>query len=153
MWVLVHDGARPFCDVALIGRVLEVLKAAPGHLSPAVAGVVPVLPLADTVRQREGTESQVVPREGLLAVQTPQGFDFTALLLAHERARQATFLGTDDAQLLEEAGMPLAFTEGDVWNFKITTARDLDLARRIAACPTAEVSARTDHPDSMRHKA
>jgi 2-C-methyl-D-erythritol 4-phosphate cytidylyltransferase/2-C-methyl-D-erythritol 2,4-cyclodiphosphate synthase len=116
-WVLVHDGARPFCSAALIGRVLAGLAEAPG--------AVPVLPVSDTVRRLERGRSQVVPREGLYRTQTPQGFHWTAIWGAHQAARQRGLRATDDAQLLEAEGLRLAFVEGEPTNIKLTTAADL----------------------------
>jgi 2-C-methyl-D-erythritol 4-phosphate cytidylyltransferase/2-C-methyl-D-erythritol 2,4-cyclodiphosphate synthase len=115
-WVLVHDGARPFCDAALAGRVLAALARSPG--------AVPVLPVTDTVRRIAEGRSAVVPREGLVRTQTPQGFHWAALWEAHRRARERGLRATDDAQLLEEAGLRLAFVEGDPENVKLTTRDD-----------------------------
>ncbi len=122
-WVLVHDGARPCCSAALIARVLAALAEA-----GAAHGVVPVLPLNDTVRRLSGGRSEVVPREGLFRTQTPQGFHWDALWAAHRAARARGLQGTDDAQLLEADGGTVAFVEGEPDNIKITTAEDLRLA-------------------------
>jgi len=78
--VLVHDAARPFVDADLIDRVLQV--AALG------ACAVPGLPLADSVKETDtaGLVSRTVPRERLVAVQTPQAFPRQMLENAHQRA-------------------------------------------------------------------
>jgi 2-C-methyl-D-erythritol 4-phosphate cytidylyltransferase len=115
-WVLVHDGARPFCSRALLERVLEAL--------PRAEGVVPVLPLTDTVRRIGPGGSEVVDRSGLYRVQTPQGFRWSALWEAHRRAAREDRRGTDDAQLLEQAGLSLAFVAGDPDNLKVTNEED-----------------------------
>ena len=122
-WVLVHDGARPCCRAALIGRVLAALGAADG-----AGGVVPVLPVSDTVRRLVGGRSEVVPREGLYRAQTPQGFHWDPLWAAYRAARARGLQGSDDAQVLEADGGTVAFVEGDPENIKITTAEDLRLA-------------------------
>ncbi|NIR97131.1 MAG: bifunctional 2-C-methyl-D-erythritol 4-phosphate cytidylyltransferase/2-C-methyl-D-erythritol 2,4-cyclodiphosphate synthase, partial [Gammaproteobacteria bacterium] len=63
-WVLVHDGARPFCSEALLGRVLAALAE---H-----AAVIPVLPVTDTVRRCVDGQSEVIDRAHLFRTQTPQ---------------------------------------------------------------------------------
>jgi len=90
-----------------------------------------VLPLSDTVRRIGAGRSEVVPREGLFAVQTPQGFRWEALWAAHRAARAGGRQGTDDAQLLEAEGVSVAFVEGDPGNIKITTPEDLRLAEAL----------------------
>lgn len=116
-WVLVHDAARPLCSAALIGRVLAGLAGAPG--------VVPVLPITDTVRRIADGHSEVLPRERLFRTQTPQGFQWGALWEAHRAARASGLRATDDAQLLEATGARLAFVAGEADNLKITTPADL----------------------------
>ena len=126
-WVLVHDGARPFCSRALIDRVLAGLADA--------KGVVPVLPVKETLRRIEAPPDThmptgtVVDRDGLYFTQTPQGFHFNALLQAHIAAGEKGLRGTDDAQLLEVAGVSLAFVEGDAGNLKVTTEEDYRFAQ------------------------
>nr|MBA3788523.1 2-C-methyl-D-erythritol 4-phosphate cytidylyltransferase [Actinomycetota bacterium] len=65
---LVHDAARPLLTEDLIERVLA-------PLSDGWDGVVPGLPLSDTVKRvRDGAIVETVDRTGLYAVQTPQAF-------------------------------------------------------------------------------
>lgn len=116
--VLVHDVARPLLSADLLRRILE---AAAEH--PAV---VPVVPIADTVK--EVSADRVVgtaDRSRLAAVQTPQAFS-TDLL---RRALAASDLdATDDAGLVEALGEIVRTVPGDLRNFKITEAADLELA-------------------------
>ena len=121
-WLLVHDGARPFCSQQLLGRVLDALKAHPA--------VVPVLPLTDTVRRIEkGALSRMVNRETLFRSQTPQGFHWNVIREAFLKARAAKIEGTDDAQLVEAAGQRIHFVCGEESNIKITTPHDLTYAQ------------------------
>ena len=114
-YVLVHDIARPMVSHALISRVLEALEKN--------AAVIPALPVADTIkRAANGRIAETIQRDGLVAVQTPQGFHFDALLAAHQRFKGEQL--TDDAALLEKAGSPVTLVEGDAANSKITTAAD-----------------------------
>lgn len=74
---------------------------------------------------------RVVPREAFRLVQTPQGF-FTALLReAHAYARRKS-RASDDAQLVQALGYPVALVEGEATAFKITHPQDLVLAEALA---------------------
>ncbi len=123
--VLVHDVARPFVSPGLVARVLEATRT--------TGAAVPVLPLPDTLIRPEGEGyGEVVPREALRLVQTPQGF-FTALLReAHAYARKRGLSATDDAQLVRALGYPVALVEGERAAFKITYPEDLPLAEALA---------------------
>jgi 2-C-methyl-D-erythritol 4-phosphate cytidylyltransferase len=126
--VLVHDAARPFVAAEVIDRVLAV--AALG------AAAVPGVPLADTVKEIDtaGLVVRTVPRERLVAVQTPQAFPRAMLETAHQRARSdGTAAATDDATLCERLGHPVRVVAGSPWNIKITTAEDFALADALAA--------------------
>jgi 2-C-methyl-D-erythritol 4-phosphate cytidylyltransferase len=112
--VLVHDAARPVPLVDVWRRVAEALEAG----APAV---VPVVPVTDTLRERDGA---TVDRTRLVAVQTPQGFAADVLRAAHASGGDAT----DDAALAEAIGAKVVLVDGDVRNIKITDASDLALA-------------------------
>jgi 2-C-methyl-D-erythritol 4-phosphate cytidylyltransferase/2-C-methyl-D-erythritol 2,4-cyclodiphosphate synthase len=125
--VLVHDAARPFADGALISRVLAGLARA----DPEMAGVLPVLPVLDTVKRVDetGAVQETIARDRLRLAQTPQGFRFFALLNAHERAAREGRTGfTDDAALLEWTGLAVATVPGSPNNGKLTTADDFSKA-------------------------
>lgn len=117
--VLVHDCARPFVDDEVVGRVLA-------PLAEGADGVVPALPLADTVKRvRGGVVEETVDRDGLVAVQTPQAFPADGL----RRALAGDLAGaTDCASLVERAGGRVVVVEGDPRLLKVTTAADLALA-------------------------
>jgi 2-C-methyl-D-erythritol 4-phosphate cytidylyltransferase len=125
--VLVHDAARPFVDADLIDRVLAV----------AVLGAcaIPAVPLADTVKETDtaGLVVRTVPRERLVAVQTPQGFPRAMLETAHQRARsEPAAEATDDAALCERLGYPVRVVAGSARNLKVTTAEDFAVAEALA---------------------
>jgi 2-C-methyl-D-erythritol 4-phosphate cytidylyltransferase len=115
--VLVHDAARPLVPAAVCARVVDELRR-------GATAVVPVVPLADTVRTVEG---QVLDRDTLRAVQTPQGFRRTALVAAHATEADAT----DDAGLMELLGEQVAMVDGDPVNLKITSPSDLAVAAAL----------------------
>ena len=123
-WVLVHDGARPLCPPGVIDRVLDALAA-------GAPGVIPVVAVTDSLRRIGDDHSTTLPREGLVRVQTPQGFAWEALWRAHRHAGRTALAGTDDAQLLEAMGIPVTPVEGDPGNIKVTSADDLKMAERL----------------------
>ena len=113
--VLIHDVARPLASAALIARVCAALEAG----APAAA---PGLALSDALWRGSGGEvAGVVPREGLFRAQTPQGFDYRAILAAH-RAHPGG--AADDVEVARAAGLAVAIVEGEAQNLKITTPGD-----------------------------
>ena len=124
--ILIHDGARPLVDPAVIDRALAALHT---H-----AGAIPAVPVADTLK-RAGpgqTIAATVPRDGLWRAQTPQAFLFDRLLAAH-RHISAGAEPTDDSQVMELAGEDVALVQGAEDNIKITHDGDLARAARILA--------------------
>lgn len=123
--VLVHDGARPFVSEEVICRVIKsVMERGSG---------VAAMPVTDTVKRAlpSGQVQATLDRDGLYLMQTPQGFRVDALMRAHEAAARDGFTGTDDASLLERAGMPVYLVNGDKDNIKLTTPDDLQRAEAI----------------------
>lgn len=132
--VLVHDGVRPLVTGRTVSRVLSAVAAG--------VGVVPVLPLRDTVKEVDGDGRVVrtLDRSRLRRVQTPQGFPLDGLRRAHRQVGDDVPT-TDDASLCEAAGMEVRTVEGDPENLKVTTPEDLARAgwildrRRAGAAP------------------
>ncbi|HEY3884284.1 MAG TPA: 2-C-methyl-D-erythritol 4-phosphate cytidylyltransferase [Vicinamibacterales bacterium] len=126
--VLVHDAARPFVSADLISRTID---AAMEH-----GAAIAALPSRDTVKRvsREGVITGTIPREDIYLAQTPQGFRRDVLEKAIAVGRSGVE-ATDEAALAERAGYPVHVVEGDPANVKITTAEDLETARRRAAGP------------------
>ena len=121
--VLVHDAARPFVPPAVIDRVLAALDGA--------AGVTPALPLADTLVRGDATLGDLVRRDGLWRVQTPQGFHAAVLRRAHaawDPAEEAT----DDAQMVRRLGEVVALVQGDPVLEKVTNPADFAAAEARA---------------------
>ena len=130
--VLVHDAARCLTPVEVVERVVAALRSG----APAV---VPVLPVADTVKQvADDRVVRTVDRAALVSVQTPQGFLRALLEQAH--ADGASGL-TDDAGLVEAMGAPVVTVPGADEAFKVTRPLDLLLAEALLAM-TAPVQAR-----------
>ena len=116
--VLVHDAARPDLPGEVIDRLLAALEDADG--------AVPVLPMTDTLVERDG--GGVVDRDRLARVQTPQAFALDRLRAAH-----AAWDGpepTDDAQMVRAAGGRVALVKGDERLAKLTHEQDFTAAER-----------------------
>jgi 2-C-methyl-D-erythritol 4-phosphate cytidylyltransferase len=125
--VVCHDAARPLAPSSLVVATLDALADADG--------AVPGLPVVDTVKRVEGGYVlRTEPREGLVAVQTPQAFRLGALRAAHERLADAAAAEvTDDAMAIEAAGGRVRVIPGDARAFKITDAIDLARAEGLLA--------------------
>lgn len=123
--VLVHDAARPVIPPGTIPALLALLTESPG--------AIPAAPVADTLKRVvRGVITGTVPRDGLFRAQTPQAFRFADLLAAH---RSGLIGATDDASLLEAAGLSVEIVPGSDDNIKLTYPDDLDRLERIMAPP------------------
>jgi 2-C-methyl-D-erythritol 4-phosphate cytidylyltransferase len=121
--VLVHDAVRPFANRVLVDRLI-------GGIAEA-AGCIPGLPVGRaSALVADGWIAAYPPN--LWTVQTPQAFQATWLLEAHNKAARQGFIGTDTASVVEWAGGDVSVIEGDPDNIKITTPEDLARAERIA---------------------
>ena len=122
--IVVHDAARPLASPELFASVVEAVRAG------GVDGAIPVVPVSDTLKRVVGGRVVgTVDRDGLLAVQTPQAFAAGALRAAHVGGGEAS----DDAGLLELAGLTVAAVDGDPRNLKLTRHDDLALAEALLA--------------------
>ncbi|MBC7834352.1 MAG: 2-C-methyl-D-erythritol 4-phosphate cytidylyltransferase [Phycisphaerales bacterium] len=144
--VAVHDGARPCPSEVLIDRVFRAAESFPA--------VVPGIDVSDTIKRVSALHTpppkadplaeilgagandadaarmveQTLDRRNLVAVQTPQVFELALLRRAYA---QKDLVSTDDAELVERLGQPVAVVDGEVTNIKITRPADLLLARAI----------------------
>lgn len=123
--VLVHDAVRPLIDAQIIERTIDAIL----KYGAAIVG----LPAVDTIKQVERTANGTIitatlPRERVVQAQTPQGALFHLLSRAFAEAESDEFSGTDEASLLERAGIEVAVVPGSPKNFKITQPGDLELA-------------------------
>jgi 2-C-methyl-D-erythritol 4-phosphate cytidylyltransferase/2-C-methyl-D-erythritol 2,4-cyclodiphosphate synthase len=129
--ILVHDAVRPLVPRTCIEACLTALENHP-------AAVVAV-PCAATVKRAspQGLVAATVPRTDLWLAQTPQGFHRRAGLAAFAAAEADAFDGTDDVQLFERQGLPVALVPGDACNLKLTTRDDLAVALALLAAASA----------------
>jgi 2-C-methyl-D-erythritol 4-phosphate cytidylyltransferase len=123
--VLVHDAVRPLIDTATIDRTIDAVV----EHGAAIVG----MPAVDTIKQVERTAhgaiiTSTIPREFVVQAQTPQGFLYGLLRKAMTDAVADGFVGTDEASVVERAGLPVAVVHGSQVNLKITQPGDLELA-------------------------
>ncbi len=123
--VLVHDAARPWIPPGTVDALVAALAD--------LHGAIPAVPVADTLkRARDGLVGETVARDGLYRAQTPQAFRFRTLLDLHWQAGPGA---TDDAALLERAGLPVGLVPGHEDNIKLTYPEDLVRLERLLLPP------------------
>ena len=128
--VLIHDAVRPFVSQETIAGVIEQTS----RYGAAIAGVPAIDTIKRVERRPEGAVVEAtIPREQIVQAQTPQGFRYGLLSPIFNQARIEGFQGTDEASLLERAGVPVHVVMGSARNFKITTPADLELAEFFLA--------------------
>jgi 2-C-methyl-D-erythritol 4-phosphate cytidylyltransferase len=126
-WVAIHDAVRPFVSSE---AVQAVIRSAREHGAAILAS-----PMKETVKESSDGRliSQTVPRASLWCAQTPQVFSRAQYLELSKRAIREGWQVTDDAQVLEMAGLRVAIVEGTYDNIKITTEADWRLAQALMA--------------------
>ena len=125
--LLVHDAARPGVTAEIVDRLLAALQTA--------EAAIPTLPVPDTlVEQAHNQAGDVVDRNVLARVQTPQAFRLGVLRSAHAEALEAT--ATDDAQLVRRLGVGVAAVPGDARLHKLTYAEDMAILSGLLGTAT-----------------
>ena len=124
--VIIHDAARPLVVEKMICELVEKNKE--------YDGVIPVLPMKDTVYISEDGKriSELVERKKIYAGQAPESFLFGKYLAANERLLPDEIYkinGSTEPAIM--AGMNVAMISGDESNFKITTKQDLERFKEI----------------------
>ena len=123
--VLVHDAVRPLVDPATVERTIDAIE----RHGAAIVG----MPATDTIKKVERTADgalivATIPRELIVHAQTPQGALVPLMRRAFDAAQADEFQGTDEASLLERAGIPVHVVPGSARNLKITQPGDLEIA-------------------------
>lgn len=121
-YVAVHDGARPLFSSDL----LQALFIQAQNGGAAIPGVF----ARDTLKtiDQDNFVDQTLDRTCIIAVQTPQIFNYAQLYSAYEQAFRDNFQGTDDAVLFEKYMGRVKVVSGEQTNLKITTPEDLIIA-------------------------
>ncbi len=124
-YVLIHDAVRPFINNAIINDIIESAEKT-GASTPAID-------IADTVMLKKGDFIEYVhDRNHLKRIQTPQGFKYSLIMEAHEKAIEKGITGsTDDCGLVLAMNRPVKIIEGSSLNIKLTEEIDLFVAEKI----------------------
>lgn len=122
--VAIADGARPLirCE-----EIEKTVKAAFKD-GAAVLGAI----VTDTIKKVRGNSIlKTVPREDLVAMQTPQVFEREEYLICATASKKLSTNFTDDASIYEKFGKSVTFVEGRRDNLKITVPEDIAILRAI----------------------
>lgn len=120
--VLIHDVARPFFDKTLLQNLIKNTK----HDQ----GCIPVLKVQDSLTKISKTnQMEIVERENMYYIQTPQSFPFRKILEAHKKANKIDW--TDDSSLALSNNLKIKFIDGLKENIKITTSDDLKVVNHL----------------------
>lgn len=122
--VLIHDAARPFTNYKDIQALVQTIKGDADAASLATL-------VTDTLRKADGA---VIDRDGLYALQTPQGFRFKTIMSAHEKHKNENF--TDDTSIVAANGAQIVLVPSSTPNFKITTTQDYKMAQALSSPST-----------------
>ncbi len=120
------DGARPFPPAALLRDFQDLLAG-------NYCGLIPAVPVTDSLRTVTADGNRAVDRSEFRAVQTPQIFRAASFLDAYRQVSGSLF--TDDASVLDACGMPLMLAQGSSRNIKITNPGDIALAEYYLSNP------------------
>lgn len=123
VWVIVHDGARPFITNDVVVRSLEAASV--------TGAAIAAIPSTDTVQisDEDGFIVESPQRRIVWMAQTPQVARLSPLLEAHEQLSDRLDEFTDEASVLREIGYSVAISQGSSSNIKITTAEDIEMAK------------------------
>lgn len=121
----IHNAANPFVSAEEIKRVFLAAKN--------YGAALLAQPARDTVKiANDGNFVEKTPlRQFSWYAQTPQVATFANLWRAFVAADNQSFVGTDDAQLLERVGIKPKIIACTNLNMKITFREDLQLAKQI----------------------
>lgn len=118
--VIVHDAARPLVSAAILSACIEACIL---H-----DGVLPVLPMKDTVYLGDGSRiTSLLDRSSVYAGQAPEAFKLGKYYEANRRLLPDKILeinGSTEPAIM--AGMDIAMIPGEESNYKITTRADLE---------------------------
>ena len=125
--VVIHDGVRPFVNKEQVAATIEGAR----KFGACILGV----PAAETLKQVDASDNIVhtLQREQVWLAQTPQTFRCELIKKAHAKAKEAGYVGTDDAALVERLGEPVKMIRGSRGNIKITHQEDLEMAQCLMA--------------------
>lgn len=119
--VFVHDAVRALTSPDLLQRCLKGVTD--------FGSAIPVIACKDSLRIITEDGSEIVDREKIRLVQTPQAFYSKLLLPAFQIDYKDKF--TDEASVMEAYGMKVHLVEGEETNIKITHPTDLMIMEKL----------------------
>ena len=119
--VFVHDGVRCLLTPDLIRRCYNH-AIDKGNAIPAISAV-------DTIRIQTVKGNELIDREKIRIIQTPQTFFSDIIKAAFEQDYEESF--TDEASVVERLGVKIHLVEGEATNIKITRPIDILIAEKI----------------------
>lgn len=123
---LIHDAARPLLHADDLQQLLE-------KMDQTNEAALLATQVKDTLKHSitDDLVEKTIPREDLWQAQTPQGGPGEVCLKAHQEAHEKGWIVTDDASILEQAGIPVHLVSSYNPNFKITQHQDWELFKRL----------------------
>ena len=123
--IVVHDAARPLLPQSVLVNAINTAKEKGNALVCIKA--------RDTLTKGDRVVESYVDREEFYYVQTPQIFQYSVLIEAMKNAYENDFVGTDESVLVRRLGEKVNIVEGSVYNFKVTTAEDMEMFERLTS--------------------
>ena len=121
--IAVHDAARPLLPQEVLTDAVEMAKQKGNSLVCIKA--------KDTLIKGDEVVESYLDRDEVYYVQTPQIFAYSVLMKAMKNAYENNFIGTDESMLVRQIGEKVNIVEGSVYNFKVTTADDIEMFERL----------------------
>ncbi len=121
--IAVHDAARPLLPQEVLTDAVQTAKQKGNALVCIKA--------KDTLIKGNKVVESYLDRDEVYCVQTPQIFPYSILMKAMEKAYENNFIGSDESMLVKQIGEKVNLVEGSVYNFKITTADDIEMFERL----------------------
>ena len=121
--IAVHDAARPLLPQEVLTDAVQTAKQKGNALVCIKA--------KDTLIKGNEVVESYLDRDEVYYVQTPQIFPYSILMKAMKHAYENKFIGTDESMLVRQIGEKVNIVEGSVYNFKITTADDIEMFERL----------------------
>jgi len=121
--IVVHDAARPLLPQNVLLNAIDSAKQKGNALV--------CIKVKDTLIKGNKVVESYLDRDEVYYVQTPQIFPYSILMKAMKNAYENNFIGTDESTLVRQIGEKVNIVEGSVFNFKITTADDIEMFERL----------------------
>ena len=121
--IIVHDAARPLLTQEVLTESIET--------AVQKGNALVCLRAKDTLIKGNKVVDSYLDRDEVYYVQTPQIFSYSILMKAMKNACEKNFIGTDESMLVRKIGERVYIVEGSAFNFKITTAEDIEMFEKI----------------------